>query len=309
MPASPGISTRRAAVQRPSNTALPPCWTRNRSARSRCWDLTSRRRPTDASNIGRPQRLPTAYPTLSPTTAPLTAAPIAAARPMRPWKASTPPRITAISPGNRIPTKADASRAGTKNTTDSAAQPCRDKMSSAARLIVVGGSVGLRSRAWPGSKTPGRHGNGNPKQPAARTMFPAGLSGRPAQVLPDPDTPHTYAFVDDFAASLVILGEREAALGEVWHVPSAETLTTRRFVELVFKQAGQSPRLRVAPKLAFTALGLVNPTMRAVKERLYQTEHPWMVDHSKFEQAFGAAPTPHPDAIQQTLAWYRTTDS
>ena len=140
-------------------------------------------------------------------------------------------------------------------------------------------------------------------------MFPAGLSGRPAQVLPDPDTPHTYAFVDDFAASLVILGEREAALGEVWHVPSAETLTTRRFVELVFKQAGQSPRLRVAPKLAFTALGLVNPTMRAVKERLYQTEHPWMVDHSKFEQAFGAAPTPHPDAIQQTLAWYRTTDS
>ena len=140
-------------------------------------------------------------------------------------------------------------------------------------------------------------------------VFPAVLSGRPAQVLPDPDTPHTYTFVDDFAASLVILGEREAALGEVWHVPSAETLTTRRFVELVFEQAGQSPRLRVAPKLAFTALGLVNPTMRAVNERLYQTEHPWMVDHSKFEQAFGAASTPHPEAIRQTLAWYRTTHS
>src|SRR5215216_4225268 len=81
---------------------------------------------------------------------------------MRLWKASTPPRITAISPGNRMPTKADASRAGTKNTTDSATQPCRDKMSSAARLIVVGGAVGLRSRAWPGSKTPSRHGNGTP---------------------------------------------------------------------------------------------------------------------------------------------------
>src|SRR5215207_44148 len=94
---------------------------------------------------------------------------------MRPWKASTPPRITAISPGNRMPTKADASRAGTKNTTDSATQPCRDKMSSAARLIVVGRAVGLRSRAWPGSKAPGRHGNGNTKRPAARTMFPARL--------------------------------------------------------------------------------------------------------------------------------------
>ncbi len=140
-------------------------------------------------------------------------------------------------------------------------------------------------------------------------VFPAVLSGRPAQVLPDPDTPHTYTFVDDFAAGLVLLGEQEAALGQVWHVPSAETLTTRRFVELVFEQTGHPPRLRVAPKLAFTVLGLVNPTMRAVRERLYQTERPWVVDHSRFERAFGAAPTPHPEAIRQTLAWYRSPGS
>ena len=137
-------------------------------------------------------------------------------------------------------------------------------------------------------------------------VFPAVLSGRPAQVLPDPDTPHTYTFVGDVAAALRTLGDHDAALGQVWHVPSAETLTTRRFVELVFEQAGQPPRLRVAPRLAFTALGLVNPTMRAVKERLYQTDQPWVVDHSKFERAFGAAPTPHPEAIKQTLSWYRT---
>ena len=138
-------------------------------------------------------------------------------------------------------------------------------------------------------------------------VFPAVLSGRPAQVLPDPDTPHTYTFVDDVAAALVTLGDHDAALGQVWHVPSAETLTTRRFVELVFEQAGQPPRLRVAPRLVFSALGLVNPTMRAVKERLYQTEQPWVVDHGKFERAFGATPTPHPEAIRQTLAWYRPT--
>lgn len=138
-------------------------------------------------------------------------------------------------------------------------------------------------------------------------VFPAVLSGRPAQVLPDPDTPHTYTFVDDVAAALITLGDHDTALGQVWHVPSAETLTTRRFVELVFEQAGQPPRLRVAPRLAFSALGLVNPTMRAVKERLYQTERPWVVDHGKFERAFGAAPTPHAEAIRQTLSWYRTT--
>jgi nucleoside-diphosphate-sugar epimerase len=137
-------------------------------------------------------------------------------------------------------------------------------------------------------------------------VFPAALIGRPAQLLPDPDTTHTYTFIDDFAAALVVLGEREEALGEVWHVPSAETLTSRQFVELVFNQAGTAPRIRVAPKLGISVLALVNPTMRAVKERLYQTEHPFVVDHSRFERAFGATPTPHPEAIERTLEWYRS---
>jgi nucleoside-diphosphate-sugar epimerase len=140
-------------------------------------------------------------------------------------------------------------------------------------------------------------------------VFPAALAGRPAQVLPAPDMPHTYTFIDDFAAALVVLGEREEAMGQVWHVPSAETLTTRRFVEVVFEQAGTAPRIRVAPKLGITVLALVNPTMRAVKERLYQTERPFVVDHGKYERAFGATPTPHPEAIQQTLEWYRSLGS
>ena len=140
-------------------------------------------------------------------------------------------------------------------------------------------------------------------------VFPAALAGRPAQVLPDPDVPHTYTFIDDIAAALVVLGERAEALGQVWHVPSAETVTTRRFVEVVFEQAGTAPRIRVAPKLGITVLALVNPIMRAVKERLYQTERPFVVDHGKYERAFGATPTPHPEAIQQTLEWYRASDS
>src|SRR6266511_3240337 len=50
---------------------------------------------------------------------------------MRPSKASTPPRMTAISPGNRKPMKAEASRAGSRNTTLRATQPCSERMRSA----------------------------------------------------------------------------------------------------------------------------------------------------------------------------------
>lgn len=137
-------------------------------------------------------------------------------------------------------------------------------------------------------------------------VFPAVLAGGAAKLLPSVDTPHTYTFVDDFARGLVTLGRREESYGEVWHVPSAPTLTTREFVGLAFAEAGTTPKISVAPKAVVAALGLVNPTMKAVAERLHQTEQPFVVDHSKFAAKFGDTSTPHEEALRQTLAWWRT---
>lgn len=136
-------------------------------------------------------------------------------------------------------------------------------------------------------------------------VFARALAGRPAQVLGNPDVLHTYAFIDDFARGLITLSEHEEALGRVWHVPSAETLTTRRFVEMVFEQVGSPARVRRVPKLAINVLALFNPMMRAVSEVLYQSEYPFVVDHSGFEQAFGSHTTPHQEAIADTVAWFR----
>jgi nucleoside-diphosphate-sugar epimerase len=137
-------------------------------------------------------------------------------------------------------------------------------------------------------------------------FFARPLSGKGAQVLGDVDSPHTYTFIDDFAAGLVTLAEHDEALGEVWHLPSAETVTTRRFVEMVFAKLQRPAMLQPAPKLAITLLALFVPAMAAVKETNYQREHPWVVDHSKFSRAFGGAPTPHEQAISLTLDWFRS---
>jgi nucleoside-diphosphate-sugar epimerase len=142
---------------------------------------------------------------------------------------------------------------------------------------------------------------------AGDLIFGRALAGKPAQVVGDPDEPHTYMFIDDFASGLVTLAQREEALGQVWHLPSAETVTTRRFVEMVFAQAGQRVRIRPAPKIAITLLALFGPAMKAVKETMYQSEFPWVVDDGKFVRAFGELATPHEKAIQQTLAWFRST--
>jgi nucleoside-diphosphate-sugar epimerase len=135
-------------------------------------------------------------------------------------------------------------------------------------------------------------------------VFPAALAGRAAKLLPDVETPHTYTFIDDFARALTVLGANDTAYGQAWHVPSAPTVTTREFVELVYAEAGNKPKLSVLPKPAIAALSLVNATMRDVRECLYQSERPFIVDHSKYEQAFGAPTTPHTEAIRATLAWY-----
>lgn len=135
-------------------------------------------------------------------------------------------------------------------------------------------------------------------------VFGRVVAGKAPQALGNPDLPHTYTFIDDFAAGLATLGTRDEALGQVWHVPSAETTTTRRFVEMVFEQAGKSPRIQAAPRLLVTVLALFNPAMKGVKEVLYQSEQPWIVDDGKFVRAFGASPTPHADAIARTLAWF-----
>ena len=138
-------------------------------------------------------------------------------------------------------------------------------------------------------------------------VFAHALAGKAAQVLGDVDTPHTYTFIDDFASGLVTLGQHDEALGEVWHLPSAETVTTRHFVEMVFAKLQRPAKLRPAPKLAITLLALFVPPMAAVKETAYQREQPWVVDHSKFSRAFGSRPTPHEQAISQTLDWFRTS--
>jgi nucleoside-diphosphate-sugar epimerase len=137
-------------------------------------------------------------------------------------------------------------------------------------------------------------------------VFARALAGKPAQTLGDPDALHTYTFIEDFAAGLVTLAQRDEALGEVWHIPSAETVTTRRFIDMVFQQIKRSARLQTVPKLMISMLGVFVPPMQAVRETLYQSERPWVMDHSKFARAFGSRPTAHEQAIAETVAWFQS---
>jgi nucleoside-diphosphate-sugar epimerase len=132
------------------------------------------------------------------------------------------------------------------------------------------------------------------------------LAGKPAECMGDPDQPHSYTYVEDIAQALVTLGERDEALGNVWHLPTPPAESTRALVERLGRALGL-PNIRVArvPKLLLRAGGLFQPMLREMVEMTYQWEMPYILDDSKFRRVFGQAPTPADVAVAEVAAWAR----
>lgn len=119
------------------------------------------------------------------------------------------------------------------------------------------------------------------------------------------DVPHTYTFIDDFAKGLVTLGEKDEALGEVWHIPSAETVTTGQFLDLASKEAQAAYNVGTIPSLFWKIAGIVDPMVGETAAEAYRFENPFVVSHGKYERAFGNETTAHEVALRRTIEWFR----
>ena len=137
-----------------------------------------------------------------------------------------------------------------------------------------------------------------------RVFYPA-LAGKTASAIGNLDLPHTYSVIGDFGRGLATLGEQEKALGQIWHIPNPPTITTRELLTMAFKEMGLPPKMSRMGKVMMRIGGLFIVEARETVELMYEFEKPFIVDHHKFEQAFGATPTPHCEAIRQTIEWYR----
>jgi nucleoside-diphosphate-sugar epimerase len=139
-----------------------------------------------------------------------------------------------------------------------------------------------------------------------RHFYPL-LAGKRVSIHGDARAPHTYAYVDDVARDLAMLAAREEAIGDVWHLPAAPTLSHEELITIAAAVARVPPRVR-GSKIGGGLVRMIGAFQRdvaEVAEMLYQFQKPSVVSHGKFERAFGAAPTPHADAMERTLAWYR----
>ncbi len=150
------------------------------------------------------------------------------------------------------------------------------------------------------------YGPGGTGTIAGDTVFDAVLAGKTVRWPGSLDTSHQFNYLPDLARALVTLGEREEADGEVWHLPAAEPITGRHFLDLVSAEVGRPVKASATPRSMIRAIGLLSPFIRELVETMYQFEQPFYADASKYKQTFGPFdPTPHEEAVRHTVSWFR----
>lgn len=136
------------------------------------------------------------------------------------------------------------------------------------------------------------------------------LAGKAASLAGGLDVPHSATYIDDFGITLAVLGTRDAALGQVWHVPNAPAVTQRELVRLAAQAAGCAPKVSAANRMMMRFFGLFVREAGEIVEMMYEFEKPFVVADGKFRRAFpdvlsAHMPMPLDEGMRRTVAWYR----
>ncbi|NLR60622.1 NAD-dependent epimerase/dehydratase family protein [Chitinophaga polysaccharea] len=114
---------------------------------------------------------------------------------------------------------------------------------------------------------------------------------------------HTYTFTPDAAKGLYLLSQDDSSWNQVWHLPTANPAPDGKgYMQMIAAQMGVKPRYMKLGGFMLTISGLFDPTIREMKEMLYQNNYPYILDSSKFENHFHVKPTPYEEGMRLTLA-------
>ncbi|RHA44530.1 NAD-dependent epimerase/dehydratase family protein, partial [Cellulomonas rhizosphaerae] len=98
---------------------------------------------------------------------------------------------------------------------------------------------------------------------AGERLFAPLLQGKAVHPVGDPTQPHSWTYLQDFAAALVAAAGLELAWGHAWHAPTNEPLTFGELARRCAAEAGlPAPKVSPVPPVVVRAIGLVVPAMR-----------------------------------------------
>ena len=130
--------------------------------------------------------------------------------------------------------------------------------------------------------------------------------GKSAQIVGDPDQPHSFTYVPDIARALVTVAHADDAMGEAWNVPNAPDRTTRELLQMFADELEQPLGVQTMPSWLLSVVGWFDPNARELKEMQYQWQRPFHVDATKFGDRFWADATPFETGIAATADSFRS---
>lgn len=126
--------------------------------------------------------------------------------------------------------------------------------------------------------------------------------GKPAMWFGREDKIHNFIYTPDAAKATAILGNTEEAFNQTWHLPTDQTpYTGRQWVEMMAEITGSKPKINVIKPYMLSLMGVFIPSMKELKEMIYQFERDYLFNSSKFEEKFKIKPTPAKEALETVI--------
>ncbi|WP_310559712.1 NAD-dependent epimerase/dehydratase family protein [Flavobacterium sp.] len=100
-------------------------------------------------------------------------------------------------------------------------------------------------------------------------------NGKRVMLFGNIDLPHTFTYINDFAAAMINVGTANDTFGQLWHVPNAPALSLDKWVHLFEVVTNKKIKSSVTPKFIIRIAGLFNSFIRELYEMAYQFEYPY----------------------------------
>lgn len=120
-----------------------------------------------------------------------------------------------------------------------------------------------------------------------------------AMWLGDPASKHSFIYIPDAGRAVYLLGQHPESDNQIWHLPTAPTLTGNEFIQLAANTFNTKPSYTKVNKLMLQAIGLFNKLIGETAEMYYQYEYDYVFNSDKFQKAFQVQPTSYATGIKQ----------
>ena len=131
------------------------------------------------------------------------------------------------------------------------------------------------------------------------------VKGKAATWLVDLDKKHSLMYIHDAAKGIVTASEDPNSYGQIFHVEGAEPVTGREFLNMIYQELNQEPKMKVLSEGTIKLLSIFIPIVKELKEMTYEWKHPFIIDGTKYSSTFNTTEhTAHNVAIKETLYWF-----